>query len=122
MAITSKRNQIALRLRLTLVDITPLWCALVGKAKNKGKRNEYRSMRYLEGLGYYCTLSSASLGIWDIIALNKTGGQLVQVKSNRWPPKPERLEMEAFNPPPGFTKVIHRWRDYSREPDIRILD
>jgi hypothetical protein len=35
-------------------------------------RNEHRSIRLLEAVGYACTRGAASLGAWDIIGVGST--------------------------------------------------
>ncbi len=91
-------------------------------AKAKGTRNEHRSKRLLENTGYRVTRSSASLGEWDLVAIGPLGVQLVQVKTNRWPGSVEMEAMREFPvPPSGVIKVVHRWRDYARYPDMKFL-
>lgn len=90
-------------------------------AKRKGSRNEHRSMELLESEGYACTPSAASLGAFDMIGIGAAGVVLVQVKSNRWPSKPEMEAMTGFTVPPNCRKLIHRWRDRQRQPDVKVL-
>lgn len=88
-------------------------------SKRKGNRNEYRTMRMLEALGYACCRSAASLGVWDIIAIGPTDIVLVQVKSNAWPGSVEMEQLTLFKAPPNCRKLVHRWRDRQRTPDVR---
>ncbi len=39
--------------------------------KAKGTRAELRAMRILEAAGYVCTRASASLGLFDIVAIGR---------------------------------------------------
>lgn len=49
---------------------------------NRGRRAEYRAIKDLEAAGYIATRSAGSHGIWDIVAINKNGVRLIQVKSD----------------------------------------
>ena len=89
-------------------------------AKAKGNRNEHRSIRLLETQGYRCTRAAASLGDWDIVGIG-ADVVLVQTKSNRWPRSDEMKRLRAFPVPAGVRKLLHRWRDRVRVPDIREL-
>lgn len=89
--------------------------------KRKGTRNEHRSMRLLEAAGYRCTRSSASLGVFDIIAVGSTDLVLVQVKSRDWPGVLEMERIREFASPPNARKLVHRWRPRQRVPDVREL-
>lgn len=90
-------------------------------AKAKGTRQEHRSMALLESAGYRCTRSGASLGAWDIIAISATDVVLCQVKSRDYPGSVEMEMLTAFPAPANCKKLIHRWRDGQRFPDVREL-
>jgi Holliday junction resolvase len=90
-------------------------------AKAKGSRNEHRSMAILEASGYRCTRSAASLGEWDIVGVSADGFILCQVKSRDWPSVEEMETLRAFRVPANCRKLIHRWRDRVRLPDVREL-
>lgn len=90
-------------------------------AKRKGSRAEHRSMKLLEAMGYACTRAAASLGTFDIVAIGPTDIVLVQVKSNQWPRSDEMEQMRMFRAPPNARRLIHRWRDRVRLPDIKEL-
>jgi hypothetical protein len=68
-------------------------------SKAKGTRNEHKTVKYLEAIGYCCTRAAGSLGLWDIIAISRSQVKLIQVKSNRWPPPHEREALELFECP-----------------------
>lgn len=89
--------------------------------KAKGSRNEHRSMAILEAAGYRCTRSAGSLGAWDIIGIGTTDWVLCQVKSSSWPGTVEMDILREFVVPSGTKKLVHRWRDYQRLPDVREL-
>jgi Holliday junction resolvase len=88
-------------------------------AKRKGARNERRSMALLEAAGYRCTRAAASLGAWDVIAIGPTDVVLVQVKTRDWPSAAEMEVLREFPAPPNARKLVHRWRDGQRRPDVR---
>ena len=93
----------------------------VKNAKAKGARNERRSIRLLEAAGYACTRAAASLGVWDIIGIGSTDFALVQVKTRDWPGSVETETLQAFAAPPNTRKLIHRWIDGKRQPDVKEL-
>lgn len=90
-------------------------------AKRKGTRNEHRSKALLEAEGYAVTRAAASLGCWDLVAIGPLDVVLVQVKTRDWPGSAELGILTAFAVPPNARKVLHRWRDRQRTPDIREL-
>jgi len=87
----------------------------------KGRRNEHRSIALLEAAGYRCTRSAASLGDWDIIGIGSTDLLLVQCKTRDWPGPAEIETLKLFPAPGNARKLIHRWRDRVRLPDVREL-
>jgi len=89
--------------------------------KRKGSRNEHRTMRLLEASGYACTRAAASLGAFDVVGVGSTDVVLVQVKSNEWPRSDEMETLKLFRCPPNARKLIHRWRDRVRTPDVREI-
>lgn len=50
-------------------------------SKTKGTRAEHRAMRILEAAGYVTTRASASLGLFDVIAVGPVDVRLIQVKA-----------------------------------------
>jgi len=90
-------------------------------AKSKGDRNERRTMRYLEALGYACTRAAASLGVFDVVAVGPRDVKLLQVKSNRWPGSVEMEAIELFACPSSCTKEIWRWNDHARQPVVKVI-
>jgi Holliday junction resolvase len=89
------------------------------KAKAKGTRNEHRSIVLLEAAGYQCTRAAASLGAWDIIGIGSTDLVMVQVKTRDWPGAAEMETLKLFRAPANCRKLVHRWRDRQRVPDVR---
>ncbi len=89
--------------------------------KAKGTRNEHRSMTLLKAAGYQCTRAAASLGAWDMIGIRSTDVVLVQVKTNQWPGTAEMETLRDFPCPPHCRKLVHRWRDRQRLPDVRVV-
>lgn len=88
-------------------------------AKGKGTRNEHRSIRLLESVGYRCTRAAASLGAWDVIAVGTSDVVLLQVKTRDWPGTVEMETLKLFPAPPFVRKLVHRWRHRQRLPDVR---
>jgi hypothetical protein len=91
-------------------------------AKAKGTRNEHRSMRLLEAAGYQCTRAAASLGAWDIIGISPTDFVVVQVKTRDWPGRAEMETLRGFLVPANCRRLVHRWRKFCREPDVRVIE
>jgi hypothetical protein len=90
-------------------------------AKAKGTRNEHRSMAILEASGYAPPRAAASLGVWDIIGIGATDLILVQVKTCDWPGAVEMEQLREFRCPPNAKKLVHRWRDRARLPDVKEI-
>jgi hypothetical protein len=78
-------------------------------------------MRLLEAAGYACTRAAASLGAWDIIAIGSADIVLVQVKTRDWPGSVEMETLRLFPAPPGVRKLVHRFVDGKRLPDVKEL-
>jgi len=89
--------------------------------KRKGARNERRSIALLEAAGYRCTRAAASLGAWDIIGIGTVDIVLVQVKTRDWPGAAEWEALKLFPAPPNCRKLVHRWRDGQRMPDVKEI-
>jgi hypothetical protein len=90
-------------------------------AKGKGRRNEWRSIRILEAAGYCVTRAAASLGAWDLVGIGSADVVLVQVKTRDWPGSVEMEILRGFRCPGNCRKLIHRWRDRERVPDVKEL-
>jgi Holliday junction resolvase len=91
----------------------------VRNTKAKGSRNERRTIAVLEAAGYACMKAGASLGVFDVIGIAATDIVCCQVKSNAWPGTAELARLRAFVAPANVRKVVHRWRDGARAPDVR---
>ena len=87
--------------------------------KAKGTRNEHRSIAILEAAGYRCCRSAASLGAWDLIGIGALDVVLCQVKTRDWPGSTEMKTLASFTVPPNTRKLVHRWRDRQRLPDVK---
>lgn len=92
---------------------------MIKNCKAKGSRNERRSMALLEAAGYQCTKAGGSLGVFDIIGIGSQDIVLLQAKSNQWPGSAEMESIREFIAPPNARKLVHRWRDRVRIPDVR---
>jgi Holliday junction resolvase len=91
-------------------------------AKRKGTRAEHRAMRILAAAGYSCLRSGASLGMFDVLALNGTGIRCVQVKSGgAYCSAVEREQIALVDLPPNATREIWRFPDRCRQPVIEVV-
>jgi hypothetical protein len=72
-------------------------------------------------MGYAVTRAAGSLGAWDLVGIGPADVVLVQVKTRDWPGAAEMEILKDFKVPPGVRKLIHRWRDYQRLPDVKEL-
>ena len=88
-------------------------------AKRKGARNERRSIRLLEASGYCVTRAAESLGTFNLVGISAADIVLVQCKSNAWPCTEEVEQIAMFKAPSNCRKLIHRWRDHQRLPDVK---
>jgi Holliday junction resolvase len=95
---------------------------MASSAKSKGARNERRSIAILEAAGYRCTRAAGSLGVWDVVGIGPTDIVLCQVKTRDWPGTVELERLRNFAVPPNARKLVHRWRDRQRLPDVKELD
>ncbi|KKL47933.1 hypothetical protein LCGC14_2330580 [marine sediment metagenome] len=84
----------------------------------KGRNNEIRSRKWLEGRGYVVIRAAGSKGAWDLVGISKETFILVQVKTNRWPSPAERITMQEFSVPENCARIIHRWDHMGRKPRI----
>ncbi len=90
-------------------------------AKAKGSRNERKTIALLEAAGYACMKAGASLGVFDVIGIGSQDIVLCQVKSNRWPLEVEMETLRLFKAPSNARKLVHRWCDRQRNPDVREI-
>lgn len=87
----------------------------------KGARNEHKSKAILEDAGFDVTRSAASKGLWDLVAIGVLGTILVQVKTRDWPGIAEMEALELFREGPHCLKLVHRWRDGEKRPDVKVV-
>jgi hypothetical protein len=93
---------------------------MVNKNYQKGRSKEYKSMKILRDAGYICFRSAGSHGPFDIIAFNKTGLRLIQVKSDCSPTPVEMEFLKEFNDVPmGSSKEL--WT-YHKGSSIPVID
>jgi len=88
------------------------------------KEKESRRIRWakkrLENLGFYVMLSRASLGPFDLMAMNTNGVILIQVKCNNQPDAAERETITWFNKCPlGTVKQVWCFFDGRIDPEIK---
>lgn len=87
----------------------------------RGRRYEYRSMRWLEKQGFRAYRTAGSHGEFDVVAISSIYLLLVQVKFNCVLTPGEREQFELLPCPPHTIKVIHIWYKGKREPDTEYL-
>jgi hypothetical protein len=90
-------------------------------AKAKGSRQRASIPSDPRGAGYAVTRAAASLGAWDLVGIGSTDIVLCQVKTRDWPGATEVEILRGFSAPPNARKLVHRWRDRERRPDVREL-
>ena len=88
------------------------------------KEKESRKIRWakkrLEEIGFYVILSRASLGPFDLVAMNAAGVLLVQVKCNGYPDAAESETLYNFNRMPiNSKKQVWLFRDGKKEPIVK---
>ncbi|MBI3329651.1 MAG: hypothetical protein HYZ81_23465 [Nitrospinae bacterium] len=86
--------------------------------KRKGTAREYRSMRLLEAAGYTVFRMAGSHGLFDLIGISPTDILCIQVKSRDLPGLQAREALEGFKAPANCRKIVYRWRDGQRHPDV----
>ena len=90
--------------------------------KSKGSRREREVKKILENEGYNCTKAGASLGIFDIIAMNTMHIRLIQVKSNSISKK-EIIGIKDFcNHPANAVKEVWIKKDYKKWKIINVSE
>ncbi len=88
----------------------------------KGARRERQARDLLYQWGALRVVkSAASLGEFDLLALFPGELLAVQVKCNRWPGSAEMAKLRAFPSLSYIKKLIFRYRDGEREPDVRTV-
>lgn len=88
--------------------------------KAKGTRNEHRSIQLLEAAGYRCTRAAASLGAWDVAGIDR-GYCATPNEDARWPGTVEIEALKLLAAPANCRKVVRRWRNRRRLPDVKEL-
>jgi len=90
--------------------------------KAKGTRAEHRARRLLEAAGYVCTRASASLGLFDLVAIGPVDVRLIQVKAGtKYLSAVEREQITALAVPANVTRECWRFPDRCRAPLIERL-
>jgi Holliday junction resolvase len=91
-------------------------------AKRKGTRAEHRAMRILEAAGYVCTRASASLGLFDVIAVGPADVRLIQVKAGtKYLSAIEREQIGALVVPANVSRECWRFPDRCALPTIEVF-
>ena len=90
--------------------------------KAKGTRAEHRAMRILEAAGYVCTRASASLGLFDVVAVGPVDVRLVQVKAgSKYLSGIEREQIAGLSVPSNVSRECWRFPDRCRVPLIERI-
>jgi hypothetical protein len=108
---------------------TTAWRRLINRrrrpinTKARAARLVRRSIRFLESQGYLA--ARAKIPGFEILAVGQRGGELVYVTPfippTGWPPEGCLSMIREFPVPPGCRLVIHRWRNFARQPDVREI-
>lgn len=88
-------------------------------SRQKGTRNEQRSIAILEAAGYYCVRSHLSQGMFDIVGISTTDVVLVQVSTRDWKNGAQLEALQQFVCPANARKLMHRYRDRVALPDVK---
>ena len=79
-------------------------------------------MGLLEATGYCCTRSSASLGLFDVVAVGPADVRLIQVKAGTtYLSSQEREQISDLVVPANVFKECWRFPDRAREPLVERL-
>lgn len=81
------------------------------KVKRKGRR-------LLESAGYCCVRSGGSLGVFDVVGVGSTDIVVVPGEDARLARLREMEQLESFPCPANCRRLVHRWRDRMRLPDL----
>ena len=85
----------------------------------KGRHNEYRSIKVLEAVGYFCVRAAGSHGPFDIVGLTASDIVVVQCKTGEWPAPAEMESMRLVPVPANCRKLVHRWNDRAAMPLVK---
>jgi Holliday junction resolvase len=83
----------------------------------KGARAEREAIQILDWMGYDCTRSAGSKGIWDIIAVHPTHVRFIQVKVEGAMTPQELEKIKLYTTPWKCSKEV-----WTRVPDKPIAD
>ena len=87
---------------------------MIKNPKAKGSRNERRVRDLLMMYGYYVAKAGGSLGALDLIGAKCNSAIGVQVKTNGWVPKTERIELEKL-----ASDLFPTWKIYQARVNDR---
>jgi len=88
--------------------------------KEKESRRLRSTKKHLETIGFYVVLSRASLGPFDLVAMNANGILFIQVKCNSWPDAAEEETIRNFNKcPKPYIKQVWRFDDRKVNPQVK---
>ena len=88
--------------------------------KEKESRRLRSVKKHLETIGFYVVLSRASLGLFDLVAMNPNGILLIQVKCGSWPDEAEEETIRLFDKcPKPYIKQVWRFDDRKVNPQVK---
>ena len=91
-------------------------------AKAKGTWAELRALKILEAAGYVVTRSSASLGLFDLVAISAVDVRLIRVKAgSKYLSAVEREAIQALTVPANVSREVWRFPDRCQTPLIERL-
>jgi Holliday junction resolvase len=91
--------------------------------KKKGSAGEYRAMRMLEALGFYCLRSAGSHGPIDVLAFDAVSIRAIQVKTGDHAAcsPAEREALKLLPLPACASREVWVFKNYARQPLITRL-
>lgn len=92
-------------------------------AQRRHSRAVSRSIRFIELRGYAAARAPENAYPFHILAAGREGTELVHVcrfiPGAGWPAEETLKSLRELPCPPSCKKVIHRWRNFARKPDVR---
>ncbi len=73
------------------------------------------------GASYACTRAAANLWAWDVIGIGSADVVLLQAETRDWTGETEMETLRLFPSPPNRRKLVHRRRDWRRQPDVKEI-
>jgi Holliday junction resolvase len=88
----------------------------------KGRRLEYKTMRYFEASGHVCFRMAGSHSPFDVIAVRGDSIVFAQVKGGTASLTPlEREKIQGFDCPANCIRMLVKWPDRARFPLTEVI-